>query len=357
MLFHFAAPGVQPPPSSATLFCDGTAAPGAFRPRADLELSHWVPNRSPAEWKADSSTEMCLRFVEKHRGREFDLVVNNHADVDGVLSVFSVLEPELALAHREILIGAAEMGDFWAYPRKESRALCVALAAWVAKADAEGAGGEVTFRRGFEIVRAHLAGRFRPTDELRAAFAAIDASTKALDEDVVATSLLKPHLASFVVPRELAESDPWAVAAPPWGGVSHPATRLHPVARMRDHAEKILIVSTEVAGGFLHDLWYPSYAWAETPNRWRPPGLTPDAPHGYRFDHPPLTAAIGDLARQETGSGRWRLATSVDASGAFRGRASSVVASFVDDDEGPAVSKLSPETLVARFSAAFAHLV
>ena len=357
MRFHFAEPGVPLPPTSATLFCDGTAPAGALRPRTDLELSHWVPNRSPAEWKADSSTEMCLKFAEKNPGRAFDLVVNNHADVDGVLSVFSVLEPELALAQRALLIGAAEMGDFWAYPREQSRALCVALATWIAKADAEGAAGEITFRRGFEIVRAHLEGRFRPADEVRTGFAAIDASVRALDHDEVVTSLLKPRLASFVVPRALADTDPWAVAAPPWGGTSHPATRLHPVARMRDHAEKILIHSAEVDGGWVHDLWYPSYAWAETPNRWRPPGLTPDPAHGYELDHPPLTAAIADLARDDKGAGRWRLATSVNASGAFRGRSSSVVASFVDADENAAVSKLSPETLVARFSTAFAHLM
>jgi uncharacterized protein DUF6687 len=357
MRFHFAEPGVAMPPTTATLYVDGTAPAGALRPRADLELSHWVPNRSPAEWKADSSTEMCLRFAEKNPKTAFDLVVNNHADVDGVLSVFAIMHPEPAFAHRELLIGAAEMGDFWACPRKESRALCVALASWIARSQADGVNGEVTFRRGMEMVRAHLDGRFRPTGEVRAAFAAIDASIKALDDDEVVTSLLKPRLASFVIPRALADRDPWAVAAPPWGGVSHPATRLHPVARMRDHAEKILIVSAEVEGGWVHDLWYPSYAWAETPNRWRPPGLTPDPVHGYRLDHPKLAAAIDDFARQETGTGRWRLATSVSASGAFRGRASSVVASFVDDEEGPAVSRLSPETLVARFSTAFAHLV
>jgi hypothetical protein len=357
MRFHFASPDVQPPPTSATLYCDGTAGKAAFRPRADLELSHWVPNRSPAEWKADSSTEMCLRYVEKNPAPAFDLVVNNHADVDGVLSVFVIFNPILALAHRDVLIGAAEMGDFWAWPRKESRALCVALASWIAKAEAEGVSGEVTFRRGMEIARTHLAGEFRPGDEMRAALAAVEASVAALDSDEIVTSLLKPRLASFVIPRALADRDPWAVAAPPWGGVSHPATKLHPAARMRDHAEKILIVSAEVEGGWVHDLWYPSYAWAETPNRWRPPGLTEDPSHGYCLAHPKLTAAIDDFAHQETGAGRWRLATSVSASGAFRGRASSVVASFVDDDEGPAVSKLSPETLVARFSTTFANLV
>src|SRR5215510_11138661 len=93
MRFHFAAPGAQTPPTSATLFCDGTAEKSAFRPRSDLELSHWVPNRSPAQWKADSSTEMCLRYVEKNPAPAFDLVVNNHADVDGGRGV---LDPQSA---------------------------------------------------------------------------------------------------------------------------------------------------------------------------------------------------------------------------------------------------------------------
>src|SRR5262245_20719896 len=95
----------RPQPASArTLYCDGTHDT-AFRPDSDLELSHWVPKLTPARYKADTSTEICLNFVaDPARERGFDLAVNNHVDVDGLLSLFVVSHAELALAHRERLV-------------------------------------------------------------------------------------------------------------------------------------------------------------------------------------------------------------------------------------------------------------
>ena len=50
------------PESEATVYVDGSP-PGPFREAQDLELSHWVPNRTPERYKADTSTEICLNFV------------------------------------------------------------------------------------------------------------------------------------------------------------------------------------------------------------------------------------------------------------------------------------------------------
>jgi hypothetical protein len=43
---------------------------------------------------------------------DVSVVTNNHFDTDGVLSVWTVLTGERALAYRELLIAAAEAGDF-----------------------------------------------------------------------------------------------------------------------------------------------------------------------------------------------------------------------------------------------------
>ena len=87
-----------------------------FAKAIDLELSHWVPNRTPAKFKADTSTEICMNFVASG-DLDYDLVVNNHADVDGLLSVFTLLHPATALAHRPTIVSAAQMGDFWGMGR------------------------------------------------------------------------------------------------------------------------------------------------------------------------------------------------------------------------------------------------
>ena len=81
-----------------------------------IHFSHWQGNTTPAEVKADTSTEIALNLVASPNRaaltQGIELVTNNHFDSDGVLSVWTVLTGERALAHRELLIAAAEAGDF-----------------------------------------------------------------------------------------------------------------------------------------------------------------------------------------------------------------------------------------------------
>lgn len=80
-----------------------------------IHLSHWPGNHTPAELKRDTSVEIALAYGAT--GEASALVVNNHFDTDGALAVFCLLEPEVARAHADLLIGAAEVGDFGAWPR------------------------------------------------------------------------------------------------------------------------------------------------------------------------------------------------------------------------------------------------
>ena len=61
------------------------------------------------------------------RGFEAALVVNNHYDTDGVLSVFALLEPAAALAHEALLVAAAAAGDFDEWPEESGIKLNAAL--------------------------------------------------------------------------------------------------------------------------------------------------------------------------------------------------------------------------------------
>ncbi len=84
-----------------------------------LHFSHWEGNRTPAEVKADTSTEIALNLVGSPRRNQLtegvELVTNNHFDTDGVLSVWTMLAGESALDLRDKLIAAAEAGDFSEY--------------------------------------------------------------------------------------------------------------------------------------------------------------------------------------------------------------------------------------------------
>jgi len=74
-----------------------------------IHFSHWEGNTTPAEVKADTSTEIALNLVASPNRAELtkgiELVTNNHFDSDGVLSVWTVLNGERALAY--VLHGVA----------------------------------------------------------------------------------------------------------------------------------------------------------------------------------------------------------------------------------------------------------
>ncbi|HEU5179479.1 MAG TPA: DUF6687 family protein [Candidatus Polarisedimenticolia bacterium] len=104
--FEYFHAGLDP---ERTLVVDGIA-PSA------LNLSHWPGNRTPARYRADTTTEMALLLAEDPARETFlapiEVVSNNHFDTDGILSAWAVLHPEEALRHRRFLVDAARAGDF-----------------------------------------------------------------------------------------------------------------------------------------------------------------------------------------------------------------------------------------------------
>src|SRR5215813_12631710 len=106
MRFEFYHPGLD---RTAKLSVDGTVS-------HSIHFSHWEGNQTPAEVKADTSTEIALNLVASPNRNllthGLELVTNNHFDTDGVLSVWTVLTGESALELRDQLISAAEVGDF-----------------------------------------------------------------------------------------------------------------------------------------------------------------------------------------------------------------------------------------------------
>ncbi len=105
--FAFVPFGADAPPRAVC--CDGLVDGTA------IHLSHWPGNRTPSDFKRDTSVEIALAYGAT--GERSSLVVNNHFDTDGVLAVFCLLQPEIARAHADLVIGAAEVGDFGAWPR------------------------------------------------------------------------------------------------------------------------------------------------------------------------------------------------------------------------------------------------
>ncbi len=97
-----------------SIACDGLVAGAA------LDLSHWSGNRTPVAFKRDTSTESALAYAAAAgTDPSLELVTNNHLDVDGVLSVFALVNPDVALRHAHVMVAAAEVGDFDEWPEDE----------------------------------------------------------------------------------------------------------------------------------------------------------------------------------------------------------------------------------------------
>ena len=96
-----------------------------------IHFSHWQGNETPAEVKADTSTEIALNLVASPNRaaltKGIELVTNNHFDTDGVLSCWTVLTGERALAYRELLIAAAEAGDFSEHSSDDGVKISIAI--------------------------------------------------------------------------------------------------------------------------------------------------------------------------------------------------------------------------------------
>lgn len=121
MRFEFYHSGIENEPK---LSVDGTV------PKA-IHFSHWKNNETPYEVKADTSTEIALNLVASPHRKELtqgvELVTNNHFDTDGVLSVWTVLKGQPALAFNDKLIPAAEAGDFSEYSTEDGIRISIAI--------------------------------------------------------------------------------------------------------------------------------------------------------------------------------------------------------------------------------------
>lgn len=98
---------------------------GAAQEDTKLTISHWPGSSSPAELRADTSTEMVLNYLstpgaEARLAPRVRAVSNNHFDEDGLLAVWALLNPKRALEMRDALVDAATAGDFHTYRRPQA---------------------------------------------------------------------------------------------------------------------------------------------------------------------------------------------------------------------------------------------
>lgn len=299
----------------AKLSVDGTVS-------NSIHFSHWQGNTTAEEVKADTSTEIALNLVASPNRaaltNNIDLVVNNHFDTDGALSVWTVLNGERALEFRDLLISAAEAGDFCEHSSDDGVKVSIAIQG------ADQAGSD-------NVQGSPLAGMI---------------AGHQFDDDERAYELVLPEVEKLLTNVNAYEPlwrDGWlsvveALESFTRGDsrvVEHQASRLSlvtlkpglssPFAAISKHARgDIFLIATPANGGWLYRIDYPYYSWAETVVR-------------QRIARRDLSSTLATLNDKETNrDGSWKLDN----------RELSSAAKFLDAAGKLAVSRLEPDEVV-----------
>ncbi|HET7112818.1 MAG TPA: DUF6687 family protein [Pyrinomonadaceae bacterium] len=288
-----------------------------------IHFSHWQGNTTPAEVKADTSTEITLNLVASpNRAKltnEIDLVVNNHFDTDGVLSVWTVLNGERALEFRDLLVAAAEAGDFSEHSSDDGVRVSIAI---------QGADQASPNNISGSPLAGFLAGQN-------------------IDDDERAYELVLPEverLLSDINGYEALWSEGWRLVSEALDSFArgdsrvaeHEASRISsitlapglssPFMAIGKHARgELFVIATPTSGGWYYRLDYPYYSWAETVVR----------PRIARRDFTNALVTLND--RERNRNGRWQTDN----------REMTSAVKFLGTGGTPAVSQLEPDEVVA----------
>ena len=301
-----------------------------------VHFSHWNGNKTPSELKADTSTEIALNLVaspnKSSLTRGIELVTNNHFDTDGVLSVWTVLNGESALKYRDLLIAAAEAGDFCEYSSKAG--ICVSLAIQ---------GNDQAFPNEATISPlAQSVAKETVTDDARAYELVLPQVESLLSNPASFEPLWRDGWNRISAAMHSFESAKSRVEELGGTGVTlitlaqdlfgdngfNPTSHLVPFTAIANFAKgELFVVSMPANNGWCYRIDYPYYSWAETVVR----------PRVERRD---LKKVVESLNRRERNSGgRWQTDD----------RELTSAVKFVDENGVLAVSGLMPEEVVSDF--------
>lgn len=296
------------PDADHIIFCDGSGG-RLFRSESDLELSHWRPNQTPAEYLAGTSTEICFRFLDQPRPGTWTVAVNNHLDVDGILSVYVLIHGNHSVAHRQTVIAAAEMGDFWGWGELFAQRVFQGITQLMRqRPDID---PRQVYAEAFEWIPKWIDGSDSAVADIEESLTPLHTGVELVETGQISRSLIDDRCAHYVIPASVVQNEiERALHVPGFNELISDRAILWPQVRARWDSERVCVVSVEGKGAWFHGLWFPGYLWAHTAGLWTPPGIQfHDGMESYDFDLPPLTEALAELQRLESSSGRWALSS------------------------------------------------
>jgi len=267
-----------------------------------IHFSHWEGNSTPTELKADTSTEIALNLVASPNRaaltQGIELVTNNHFDTDGVLSCWSVLTGERALAYRDLLISAAEAGDFSEYSSDAGVRVSIAIQGsdQASPNNDDGsplarllAGEEVEDdARAYELVLPKVEHLLANIDDYESLW------REGWDRVVAAVESFESGRSNVV---EHSDTSVVTLAPELWDGAGFSPTRHSaPYTAISKFAKgKLFLIAIPNGSGWFYRIDYPYYSWAETVVR----------PRIVRRDLAPALQLLN--SRETNHDGRWRI--------------------------------------------------
>lgn len=94
---------------------------GAAHPDSLITLSHWPRSATPAALRDDLSAQIAFHYLDHPELHvDADAVSNNHFDQDGLMSVYTLVDPPGAQARRDRVIDVARAGDFGTFQERDA---------------------------------------------------------------------------------------------------------------------------------------------------------------------------------------------------------------------------------------------
>jgi hypothetical protein len=263
MRFEFYHSGLDAIPK---LSVDGTVS-------NSIHFSHWEGNSTPAEVKADTSTEIALNLVASPNRNELtrgiELVTNNHFDTDGVLSIWTVIAGPPALELSEKLIPAAEAGDFSEFTNEAAVRASIAIQGSDQPTPSEESGSPLACylagknvnddATAYDLVLPEVERILMRTDEYEHLWRGPwERIAKALESFERGASSVQEFIDSDVSLITLA---PDVFSSKGFDPARHTA----PYTAISRYAKgQLFLITTPLNDGWAYRIDYPYYSWAET---------------------------------------------------------------------------------------------
>jgi hypothetical protein len=297
MRFEFYHSGLDNVPK---LSVDGTVG-------NSIHFSHWQGNETPAEVKADTSTEIALNLIASPNRdaltQGIELVTNNHFDTDGVLSVWTMLHGDRALELRDKLIPAAEAGDFSEFTNENAVRASIAIQGSDQPITADDSGSPLARQlaggpvdddaRAYELVLPQVERLLTRIDEYenlwRGPWQQIETSIESFARGASTVQEFSDAKLSLIT-----------VARDVFGPSGFdPARHAAPFTAISRYAKgQLFLIAIPYQDGWAYRIDYPYYSWAETIVR----------PRIERRNFASFLSRLNE--REPDGVGQWNLDTS-----------------------------------------------